>query len=71
MDLFIWESHSFSAQVDGGSDWVCLNKEFVSYVVAAEEDDLLSGLHDYFRYALLPAEAFFHMVLRNSRYEMC
>ncbi len=55
-------------QIDGGSDWVCLGKEFARYVVSGEKDGFIEGLRDYFRYALLPAEAFFHTALRNSRF---
>lgn len=51
-------------RVDGGSDWICLNREFIQYVVGA--DPLLSGLKSYWKYALLPAESFFHTVLQNS-----
>lgn len=61
-------------QVDGGSDWVCLSKEFVTYLVSSpsssEEEDagLLTGLKAIFNYTLLPAESFFHTSLRNSRF---
>ena len=54
-------------QVDGGSDWICLHKDFVDYVVNGS-DELIDGLREYFKYALLPAEAFFHMTLRNSKF---
>ena len=54
-------------QIDGGSDWICLHKDFVDYVVNGS-DELLDGLREYFKYALLPAEAFFHMTLRNSKF---
>ncbi|XP_013172151.1 PREDICTED: xylosyltransferase oxt [Papilio xuthus] len=51
--------------IDGGSDWIALSPEFVSYVVG-KHDELLSGLHVIFQHTLLPAESFFHTVLRNS-----
>ena len=54
-------------QVDGGSDWVTLNSEFADYVVNGR-DETISGLREYFKYTLLPAEAFFHMALRNTRF---
>ena len=54
-------------QIDGGSDWVCLNKEFVSYVVNGD-DELIKGLRKIFTYTLLPAESFFHTTLRNSKF---
>merc|ERR1719285_91579 len=54
-------------QIDGGSDWICLNRDFASYVVNSEEE-LVTGLKTLFSYTLLPAESFFHTVLRNSEY---
>ncbi|KAL4707701.1 hypothetical protein ACJJTC_014882 [Scirpophaga incertulas] len=51
--------------VDGGSDWIALSPAFVSYVVG-NKDELLKGLDVIFRHTLLPAESFFHTVLRNS-----
>ena len=54
-------------QIDGGSDWICLNKEFVTYVLHSQ-DDLMVGLKKIFSHTLLPAESFFHTVLRNSHY---
>ena len=56
-------------QIDGGSDWICLNREFAQYVVHSQ-DQLVTGLRTLFSYTLLPAESFFHTVLRNSRYCM-
>jgi len=54
-------------QIDGGSDWICLNRDFAGYVVNSEEE-LVTGLKTLFSYTLLPAESFFHTVLRNSEY---
>eukprot|EP00794_Sanderia_malayensis_P009135 gene9135-10108_t len=51
--------------VDGGSDWIALNRDFCYYVVNSQ-DNLVLGLKHMFQYALLPAESFFHTVLRNS-----
>lgn len=42
-------------RIDGGSDWVCLNRQFTQYV-ANDNDTLLHGLKAYWKYALLPAE---------------
>ena len=42
-------------RVDGGSDWICLNRKFISYVIN-ENDTLLNGLKDFWKYSLLPAE---------------
>lgn len=53
-------------RIDGGSDWICLSHEFIQYVVG--NDTLLSGLKSFWKYALLPAESFFHTVLQNSLY---
>jgi len=52
-------------QMDGGSDWICLNREFSTYVVESR-DGLMTGLRQFFNYTLLPAESFFHTVLQNS-----
>ncbi|XP_011505061.1 PREDICTED: xylosyltransferase oxt [Ceratosolen solmsi marchali] len=58
----------YGIQIDGGSDWVALSREFVEYVANPEPDDLVAGLLRVFRYTLLPAESFFHTALRNSRF---
>lgn len=52
-------------QIDGGSDWVCLSREFVTYVTL-KRDTLIEGLLKIFQYTLLPAESFFHTAIRNS-----
>jgi len=54
-------------QMDGGSDWVSLNREFANYVVTSE-DDLVTGLKVVFNHTLLAAESFFHTVLVNSKF---
>ncbi|XP_063828186.1 xylosyltransferase oxt isoform X2 [Ostrinia nubilalis] len=53
--------------IDGGSDWIALSPKFVAYV-AGEHDELLAGLDVIFQHTLLPAESFFHTVLRNSQF---
>ncbi|XP_013190874.2 xylosyltransferase oxt [Amyelois transitella] len=53
--------------IDGGSDWVALSPQFVSYVTG-KQDELLEGLEIVFKHTLLPAESFFHTVLRNSKF---
>lgn len=55
-------------QIDGGSDWVALSRSFVSYVSAPEKDELVEGLMSVFKHTLLPAESFFHTILRNSKF---
>ncbi|XP_064113215.1 xylosyltransferase oxt-like [Macrobrachium nipponense] len=57
----------FGIRVDGGSDWLCLNRGFVDYVVNSK-DQLVTGLKKIYSYTLLPAESFFHTVLRNSKF---
>lgn len=54
-------------QIDGGSDWVGLSRTFVRYITS-EPDELLTGLLRIFDHTLLPAESFFHTVLRNSQF---
>lgn len=54
-------------QIDGGSDWVALDRNFVKYVTMSP-DSLITGLLVVFRHTLLPAESFFHTVLRNSKF---
>ena len=41
--------------MDGGSDWLCLNRGFVDYVVNSR-DQLVTGLKKIYSYTLLPAE---------------
>ncbi|EZA47482.1 Xylosyltransferase oxt [Ooceraea biroi] len=55
-------------QIDGGSDWFALSREFVEYVANPSTDSLVTNLSKLFKYTLLPAESFFHTVLRNSRF---
>lgn len=54
--------------MDGGSDWVALSRDFVQYATDPNPDPLISGLLRVFQHTLLPAESFFHTVLRNSRF---
>ncbi|CAL4109821.1 unnamed protein product [Meganyctiphanes norvegica] len=54
-------------RMDGGSDWLCLNRKFVEYVVTST-DQLVMGLKKVYSYTLLPAESFFHTILRNSEF---
>nr|CAG4645361.1 EOG090X01AN [Lynceus sp. MCZ IZ 141354] len=53
-------------RIDGGSDWVGLNRKFVDYIL--KSNPLVEGLKSYFNYTLLPAESFFHIVLLNSEH---
>ncbi|XP_053673319.1 xylosyltransferase oxt [Anopheles nili] len=57
--------------IDGGSDWVCLSRDFARYVTndgSSSRDELVRGLLRVFEYTILPAESFFHTALRNSRF---
>ncbi|XP_041362874.1 xylosyltransferase 2-like [Gigantopelta aegis] len=54
-------------RIDGGSDWICLYREFVDYLITSK-DDLITGLKELYKYTLLPAESFFHTVLQNSQF---
>ncbi|KAJ8965595.1 hypothetical protein NQ317_016297 [Molorchus minor] len=58
----------YGIQVDGGSDWIALSRKLVEYVANPTPDDLVAGLLKIFKYTLLPAESFFHTVLRNSKF---
>lgn len=42
-------------EVSGGSDWFALTRSFVEYVIDSQ-DPLVSGLKQFYSYALLPAE---------------
>lgn len=42
-------------RIDGGSDWVVLNREFCKYLIFGN-DELLTGLNVVFKKTLLPAE---------------
>lgn len=52
--------------IDGGSDWVCLSRQFVDFVTQERSDPLIIGLLKIFSHTLLPAESFFHTAIRNS-----
>lgn len=54
-------------RVDGGSDWFCLSKSFVSYMIE-KPDDIFLDLRNYWQYSLLPSESFFHTLLANTRF---
>ncbi|EDO36835.1 predicted protein, partial [Nematostella vectensis] len=51
--------------IDGGSDWIALNRKYCDYLVTSR-DELVTGLKHMYRYTLLPAESFFHTALRNG-----
>ena len=45
-------------QVGGGSDWFCLNHQFVDYVLNSN-DEFMINLKAFFNYTLLPSEVSF------------
>lgn len=55
-------------QIDGGSDWIALSRDFVKYITNDKPDELIQGLLTIFHHTLLPAESFFHTALRNSQF---
>ena len=56
----------FGLQWVGGSDWVTLHKDFVTYLVYSE-DKLMKGLTSFYFYSIMAPESFFHTALLNSR----
>ena len=52
---------------DGGSDWIGLSRPFAQYAVEGN-DALILGLKHLYRYTLLPAESFFHVLSLNSHF---
>ncbi|XP_045214811.2 xylosyltransferase 2-like [Mercenaria mercenaria] len=54
-------------QVDGGSDWIGLYRDFVQYSLTST-DTLITGLKQFYKYTLLPVESFFHVLLLNSEF---
>lgn len=58
-------------QIDGGSDWVALSRDFVHFVTnesLSSSSPLVVGLLRIFNHTLLPAESFFHTTIRNSHF---
>ncbi len=46
---------SLGVQFSGGSDWFCLNSNFIDYVVNSN-DKLIQNLKIFYKYTLLPSE---------------
>nr|SVE71518.1 EOG090X01AN [Daphnia similis]SVE72151.1 EOG090X01AN [Daphnia similis] len=57
-------------RIDGGSDWVGLTRSVVEFATTPSysDDPLLRGLKELYRYTLLPAESFFHVLILNSKF---
>ena len=69
-DEHVWKVggiHLTNAVHYSGSDWMGLNREFVSYIIE-EKDELVDGMKQFFNYMANPCESFFHTVIRNSRF---
>lgn len=55
-------------QVDGGSDWFCLNSEFIDYVINSNDEYVLD-LKLFYNFTLLPSEVkskFIHLIDPND-----
>jgi hypothetical protein len=48
-------------QFAGGSDWFCLNHNFIDYIVNSN-DELLANLKIFFKNVLLPSEVSFQKI---------
>ena len=53
-------------QVDGGSDWIGLNRKFAKYIVESQ-DALVTGLKRVYAFALLPAEVVYFSLKLHPR----
>jgi protein xylosyltransferase len=53
---------------DGGSTWICLEREFVSYISNEKDDELIDGLKKQLNYVPVSSEIFFPTALRNSKF---
>ncbi|VDP11875.1 unnamed protein product [Soboliphyme baturini] len=53
--------------VSGGSDWFGLHRNFLTFATN-KSSSFVNGLRQFFRYALLPAESFFHVLVFNSQF---
>lgn len=51
--------------IDGGSDWIVINRNYSHYLVT-NEGPFLKGLKKYYEYSLLPAEVRFMFRLKSS-----
>ena len=54
-------------EIDGGSDWIALNREFSEWLVFSKDENL-EQLKVWFNYTLLPAESFFHTAVQNTHW---
>ncbi|CBY09500.1 unnamed protein product [Oikopleura dioica] len=54
-------------EIDGGSDWIALNREFSEWLVFSKDENL-EQLKIWFNFTLLPAESFFHTAVQNTHW---
>ncbi|KAK6165186.1 hypothetical protein SNE40_023628 [Patella caerulea] len=54
-------------RIDGGSDWIGVYRTLAEYVIQ-QDDELLRGLKNLFKFTLLPVESFFHTLSQNSKF---
>ena len=52
--------------LDGGSDWIVINRNYSHYLVTNTEQ-FLTGLKKYYEYSLLPAEVHHDLSLPHAR----
>ena len=76
-DAHLWKLGSLGiapmggVQYDGGSTWMCLERNFVSYIAKDNEkddDELIGGLKKLLNYVPVGSEIFFQTALRNSKF---
>ena len=56
-------------QLDGGSDWFALNRDLCLYSISDNDDGTLQEINKWFNFTLLPAESYFHTLMKTSK--MC
>ena len=55
-----------SIDIDGGSDWIGLNRKFCEYVLQSE-DSVVTGLKKMYKNALLPAEVSYYLLFPDGK----
>lgn len=56
-------------QLDGGSDWFAIDRSTAEYATDKTIDDgTLREVNQFFNFTLLPAESYFHTLLKTSKY---
>jgi len=56
----------YNMQLDGGSDWFALHRSLCEYSTSDFQDGVLDKINYWFNYTLLPAESYFHTLLKTS-----